>query len=174
MTEGKVPISVHLVVVGVSLPCSSSGQDKVIIWIVISVKPFKASVACKEYSTVLLSLGISKDKTAVMVRCPARLNVRLMPNPKGRGGRGNPPAAAHCDNHFSRSAGEMCSAHKLYVCQEPRVAVLTSQLTHLRPGGSGPAKPVNIKKSSAYRKCAGWQVKGHTHSWAVLVYGLTL
>lgn len=44
-----------------------------LLWIVISAKPFKASVACKDYSAVFLSLWISKDKTAIRVKRPARL-----------------------------------------------------------------------------------------------------
>lgn len=53
----------------------------------ISAKPFKASMACKEYSAVFLSLRINKDKTAIRVKCPALLSVWLMLNLKGRGVR---------------------------------------------------------------------------------------
>lgn len=82
----KIPHYCHcLIVVG----ATRLGSSIRLFWIVISAKPFKASVACKEYSAVFLSLWINKDKTAIRIKCPARLSVWLMLNPKGRGVRGN-------------------------------------------------------------------------------------
>lgn len=54
---------------------------------VLLAKLFKASMVCKGYSAVFLSLWINKDKTPVRVKCLAQLNVCLVLNLKGRGVR---------------------------------------------------------------------------------------
>lgn len=111
----------------------------------ISAQPFKASMACKEYSAVFLSLRINKDKTAIRVKCLAQLSVWVMLNLKGRCKRGG-SAAANFDSRFSRSFSESCGCAK--GLGWPRWPVSSPIFVWAVLGLSS----LSIKKSSAYHK----------------------
>lgn len=155
MTEGKFPVAVT------TLQWWEFLSYKTMLFLrlfrrVILAKPFKASVACKEYSAVFLSLWIYEDKTPGRVKSLTQLSVCPMLNPKGRGVKGGSSSSKFFLTIVSAevSVKDVLCPQAVAV-PEVWMATLTHQLTRLCPGSSGLVKPVNIRKSSAYHTGGG-------------------
>lgn len=108
---------------------------------VILAKLFKASMACKEYSAVFLSLWINQNKTAVRVKCLTQLNVCPMLNLKGRAVRGSSSSSKVFWLQFQqRFQWKMCSAHGLQMFQRsgwPHQSTSSPAFVQALPGLSG-------------------------------------
>lgn len=166
MTEGKFPVAVT------TLQWWEFLSYKTMLFLrlfrrVILAKPFKASVACKEYSGVFLSLWIYEDKTPGRVKSVTQLSVCPMLNPKGRRCKGRQQQQQQIFFYycFSRGFSERCALPTSCGCARgldghadpPAHPPLPGQLRACQA-----CKYQKVLSISHRRWCEGWKGGVHT------------